>query len=240
MGNSEKGRWVTVNGRHIFISDDQNEKQEREIAESQKRASEYNKSRQTKTDPVKDNPYYRGLAEDAKKVLSTKDSDFESLTDKSVELYKVISAFNKYGIDKGETYEKLLKENRRIEAITHDAYVNTGRYDDEVKKYSAKKSADAELEKKVKKLREENPNDYVTRYGIVLKGHNRSLGALEKAVKPDTEVHFVDGRAERPDNPTGAIDIYKGWKEWNWDDSLVWGHFVDTDGKKKIWFYLSD
>ena len=75
MGNSEKGRWVTINGKHLFISDDQTEKQEREIAESQKRADEYNKSRQTKVDPVENNPYYRGLAEEAKKVLSSKDSE---------------------------------------------------------------------------------------------------------------------------------------------------------------------
>jgi hypothetical protein len=140
MGNSEKGRWVTVNGRHIFISDDQNEKQEREIAESQKRASEYNQSRQTKTDPVENNPYYKGLAEDAKKVLSAKDSDFESLTDKSVEVYRLLSQFNKYGIDSGETYEQVRKEQRRLDNIIHDGYVNTGRYESEITKYANKKA----------------------------------------------------------------------------------------------------
>lgn len=49
MGNSEKGHWVTVNGRHIFYSDDPAEKQEREIEDSKKRAEEYNKEKQEDT-----------------------------------------------------------------------------------------------------------------------------------------------------------------------------------------------
>ena len=247
MGNSEKGRWVTVKGRHLFISDDPYEKQEKEIQDSKKRADEYNKSRQEKSDPVKENAYYRGLAEDANKILSAKDSDFDSLIDKSTALYQTISKFNKYGVDSGETYEKLLKENHRIEEIIKDGYVNPGRYESELTKRSKReedaRAKDAAREKKNEQLKKKYPNAYVTQYGVALEYDpktRKSLDAFKKAVKPDTEVHFVDGRAEKENNPTGTITKYKGWKDWNWDDSLMWGWFTDTDGKRKAWFYLSD
>lgn len=247
MGNSEKGRWVTIKGKHLFISDDPYEKQEKEIQDSKKRADEYNKSRQEKSDPVKENAYYRGLAEDANKILSAKDSDFDSLIDKSTALYQTISKFNKYGISSGETYEKLLKENHRIEEIIRDGYVNPGRYESELKKRSqrekVKQDAEDALKARVEKLKKENPKDYVTKYGIVLKGHNHSLEEMKKAVGNNTEVHFVDGRAESAKSPAGTIAVHKGWneiKDYNFDDTLEWGWFTDTDNKKKIWFYLSD
>lgn len=139
MGNSEKGRWVTVNGKHLFMSDDPYEKKEREIADSKKRADKYNQSRQEESDPVRNNALYKGLSEEADKVLSAKDSDFESLTEKSVALYQTISKFNKYGIDSGETLERLKKENHRIEEITKDGYVKTGRYEEEIGKLAKKR-----------------------------------------------------------------------------------------------------
>lgn len=246
MGNSEKGRWVTVKGKHLFISDDPYEKKEREIADSKKRADKYNQSRQEESDPVRNNALYKGLAEEADKVLSARDSDFGSLTDKSVELYRVMSAFNKAGVDRGETYEKLLKENRRIEAITHAGYVNTGRYNDELKKYNQKKSADR-LKSKVDKIRRDNPNSYVTSYGVVLenpKGKTKSdVNAFKRAFEKAGEVYLIDGQAESKDNPAGIVAKYTTWKSAKptGSGSFSWGYFKDTEeGKRKVWFYEAD
>ena len=44
--NGMQGHWVTTNGRHIFISDDPTEKQEKEITEQEKRTKELTAEKQ--------------------------------------------------------------------------------------------------------------------------------------------------------------------------------------------------
>lgn len=137
--NGKQGRWVTTkDGRKVFLEDEV-DKQEREIAEAKKRIDAYN-SNNTKSDPVKSNALYKGLSEEAEKVLSMKDSDFESMNDKYTEIYGILAKFANANINSGDTYERLLKENHRLEAVLNFAYVNTGRYQDEVKKYADKKA----------------------------------------------------------------------------------------------------
>lgn len=237
MGNSEKGHWVTVNGKHLFISDDPYEKKEREIADSKKKADKYNQSRQEKSDPVRDNALYKGLAEEADKVLATKDSDFESINDKYSALYDIISKFNANKIS-GDTYDKLQKEYRRVESVINWAYVNTGTYDKKVGEYAQKKL--------IEEIKKEHPNDYVSRYGVVLespKGKARYDEAeYKKAFEKAGMAYLVDGQAESKDNPAGIVAKYKDWKgaKPTGTGSFEWGWFTDTDGKRKVWFFEAD
>lgn len=54
--NGKEGRWVTSNGRHIFISDDPAEKQEKEIAAQKSEAEKLNaeKKEQDRQDRIKE------------------------------------------------------------------------------------------------------------------------------------------------------------------------------------------
>lgn len=140
--NGKQGRWVTTkDGRKVFLEDEV-DKQEREIAEAKKRSDAYNKNRKNESDPVRDNALYKGLAKEADRVLGMKDSDFESMNDKYTEIYGILAKFADANITSGDTYKRLLKENHRLDTVLNFAYVNTGRYQDEVNKYADKKARD--------------------------------------------------------------------------------------------------
>lgn len=138
--NGKEGHWVTTkDGKHLFIKEDLVDKQEREINEAKEKQKALNDEHKVQDDPVKTNPYYRGLAEEAKKVLAMPEKDFEQLNDKSTALYNLMSKFADAKVAKGELYDALQKANRKIDAEIHMGYVNTGRYDDEVKKSAKRK-----------------------------------------------------------------------------------------------------
>lgn len=248
--NGKQGHWVTTNGRHIFISDDPAEKQEKEIADSKERSEAYNKSRQQESDPIANNPFYLGIAQDVKKVLAMPEGDFEQMSDKYNEIYGLQETFAKYGIKSGETYDSVVRAEHKLRGFIHDGFVNTGKYDEEVKKYGEKKYGEAkaktELKDKVEKLKKEHPNDYVSRYGVVLespKGKTKfDVGAYKKEFDKAGEAYFVDGQAESADNPAGIIAKYTKWDDAKpvGTGSFEWGWFTDKDGKRKIWFYEAD
>lgn len=257
MSDKTNGHWITYNGRKIFISDDPAEKQSREIAESQKRVDKYNKSRQEKSDPIESNPYYRGLAEKAKKVLSAKDSDFESLNDKYTDLYELAGDFAKYGLDGGDTYNAVQDEIRRIEKVIGDEYVQTGRYSEEVKKYANKKVSDAKTKQdaeesrkaKIARLEKENSNSYVTPYGGVMtavrKGNKSTdsyISDYKKAFDKEGIAYFIDPQASNKEDIFGIIGTYKDWDgaKPTQPDWFEWGWFTDEKGKKKLYFYEPD
>lgn len=249
----KQGRWITTkDGRHLFLEDEV-DKQEREIKESKARQDALNAEHEVKSDPVKDNAYFRGLAEDAKKVLAMPEDDFEKMGDKQTALYEELGKFAKYGVDKGETYEALKKAHHRLEAVVNMAYVNTGRYEDEAKKYGDKKLAESkskeDLVNRVKRLKKEHPNDYVSSFGTVMESVKRNgkstdafVGEYKKAFDKAGVVYLIDGRAESLDNPAGIIGTYKTWDgaKPQMPGNFSWGWFTDKDGKKKLWFYEPD
>lgn len=116
-----KGHWVTVNNRHLFISDDPAEKQEREIAESKKRADEYNKSREDEksNDPLETNSLYKGLKMRADKALKMPESNIDEIRKKEGELYQLLGAI-KGDAANGDTYKKIEDEQRRLELAIND------------------------------------------------------------------------------------------------------------------------
>ena len=146
--NNEDGKWITYHGRHLFIKDgetpaqvftrhskevaaSESDRQEKEIAESNKRTEDYN-------DPVSDNPE---IAKKLRDALNMKESTFEELSDKITALYEAIGSTTGIDQKKSKLIQDALKAHHRLEEVYKMGYMNTeGKESKALKEYNAKKA----------------------------------------------------------------------------------------------------